>query len=116
MVYIGQAQGKGRYPGGRAGSLIAGPSPAPDIQFLFIKAHCDRSLIADRLGVKNMRDRDMGLFLSIIEQRVVQLLLVQSFLEAQVGGGGRRGAGLGVVVVVVVVRRGGGGPGGGGLS
>ncbi|XP_020040399.2 outer dynein arm-docking complex subunit 1 isoform X1 [Castor canadensis] len=54
-----------------------------DIQFLFIKAHCDRSLIADRLGVKNMRDRDMGLFLSIIEQRVVQLLLVQSFLEAQ---------------------------------
>ena len=31
-----------------------------------------------------MRDRDISLFLSLIEKRLVQLLTVQAFLETQV--------------------------------
>ncbi|KAL1769058.1 coiled-coil domain-containing protein 114 isoform X1 [Sigmodon hispidus] len=55
-----------------------------DIQLLFDKAQCDSSVIKDLLGVKTyMRDRDMGLFLSTIEKRLVQLLVVQAFLEVQ---------------------------------
>lgn len=53
---------------------------------LFNKAKCDSSVIKDLLGVKTyMRDRDIGLFLSTIEKRLVQLLTVQAFLEVQVG-------------------------------
>ncbi|XP_021070072.1 coiled-coil domain-containing protein 114 isoform X2 [Mus pahari] len=55
-----------------------------DIQVLFDKAKCDSSVIKDLLGVKTyMRDRDIGLFLSTIEKRLVQLLTVQAFLEVQ---------------------------------
>uniref|UniRef100_A0A8C6RYN0 Coiled-coil domain containing 114 n=1 Tax=Nannospalax galili TaxID=1026970 RepID=A0A8C6RYN0_NANGA len=55
-----------------------------DVQLLFDKAHCDSSVIKDLLGVKSyIRDRDMGLFLSTIEKRLVQLLTVQAFLEVQ---------------------------------
>ncbi|XP_031242527.1 coiled-coil domain-containing protein 114 isoform X2 [Mastomys coucha] len=55
-----------------------------DIQVLFDKAKCDSSVIKDLLGVKTyMRDRDIGLFLSTIERRLVQLLTVQAFLEVQ---------------------------------
>uniref|UniRef100_A0A8D2DAI8 ODAD1 central coiled coil region domain-containing protein n=1 Tax=Sciurus vulgaris TaxID=55149 RepID=A0A8D2DAI8_SCIVU len=55
-----------------------------DIQLLFTKAHCDRSVIDDLLGVKtHMRDRDISLFLSLIEKRLVHLLTVQAFLDAQ---------------------------------
>uniref|UniRef100_A0A7N9CYK6 ODAD1 central coiled coil region domain-containing protein n=1 Tax=Macaca fascicularis TaxID=9541 RepID=A0A7N9CYK6_MACFA len=55
-----------------------------DIQLLFTKAHCDGSMIDDLLGVKTgMADRDMGLFLSLIEKRLVELLTVQAFLDAQ---------------------------------
>ncbi|XP_032749485.1 coiled-coil domain-containing protein 114 isoform X2 [Rattus rattus] len=55
-----------------------------DIQVLFDKAQCDDSVIKDLLGVKTyMRDRDIGLFLSTIEKRLVQLLMVQAFLEVQ---------------------------------
>ncbi|XP_063471880.1 outer dynein arm-docking complex subunit 1 isoform X2 [Symphalangus syndactylus] len=55
-----------------------------DIQLLFTKAHCDSSMIDDLLGVKtSMGDRDMGLFLSLIEKRLVELLTVQAFLDAQ---------------------------------
>lgn len=55
-----------------------------DIQVLFDKAQCDSSVIKDLLGVKTyMRDRDIGLFLSTIEKRLVQLLTVQAFLEVQ---------------------------------
>ncbi|XP_054318961.1 outer dynein arm-docking complex subunit 1 isoform X3 [Pongo pygmaeus] len=55
-----------------------------DIQLLFTKAHCDSSMIDDLLGVKtSMGDRDMGLFLSLIEKRLVELLTVQAFLHAQ---------------------------------
>uniref|UniRef100_A0A2K5MDH2 Outer dynein arm docking complex subunit 1 n=1 Tax=Cercocebus atys TaxID=9531 RepID=A0A2K5MDH2_CERAT len=55
-----------------------------DIQLLFTKAHCDSSMIDDLLGVKTgMADRDMGLFLSLIEKRLVELLTVQAFLDAQ---------------------------------
>lgn len=32
-----------------------------------------------------MRDRDIGLFLGLIEKRLVELLTVQAFLETQVG-------------------------------
>ncbi|XP_062946815.1 outer dynein arm-docking complex subunit 1 isoform X2 [Cynocephalus volans] len=54
------------------------------IQFLVTKAHCDRSIIDDLLGVKtHMRDRDVGLFLGIIEKRLVELLTVQAFLDTQ---------------------------------
>ncbi|XP_057617080.1 outer dynein arm-docking complex subunit 1 isoform X1 [Chionomys nivalis] len=55
-----------------------------DIQLLFEKAQCDSSVIKDLLGVKtHLRDRDMHLFLSTIEKRLVQLLTVQAFLEVQ---------------------------------
>nr|XP_048299381.1 outer dynein arm-docking complex subunit 1 isoform X2 [Myodes glareolus]XP_048299390.1 outer dynein arm-docking complex subunit 1 isoform X2 [Myodes glareolus] len=55
-----------------------------DIQLLFDKAQCDSSVIKDLLGVKTyLRDRDMRLFLSTIEKRLVQLLTVQAFLEVQ---------------------------------
>ncbi|XP_005084742.1 outer dynein arm-docking complex subunit 1 isoform X1 [Mesocricetus auratus] len=55
-----------------------------DIQLLFDKAQCDSSVIKDLLGVKTyIRDRDMGLFLSTIEKRLVQLLIMQAFLEVQ---------------------------------
>ncbi|XP_023038258.1 coiled-coil domain-containing protein 114 isoform X2 [Piliocolobus tephrosceles] len=55
-----------------------------DIQLLFTKARCDGSMIDDLLGVKTgMADRDVGLFLSLIEKRLVELLTVQAFLDAQ---------------------------------
>ncbi|XP_047384608.1 outer dynein arm-docking complex subunit 1 isoform X2 [Sciurus carolinensis] len=55
-----------------------------DIQLLFTKARCDSSVIDELLGVKtHMRDRDMSLFLSLIEKRLVYLLTVQAFLDAQ---------------------------------
>ncbi|XP_012302098.2 outer dynein arm-docking complex subunit 1 [Aotus nancymaae] len=54
------------------------------IQLLFTKACCDSSMIEDLLGVKtSMRDRDLGLFLSLIEKRLVELLTLQAFLDAQ---------------------------------
>ncbi|XP_035303052.1 coiled-coil domain-containing protein 114 isoform X4 [Cricetulus griseus] len=54
------------------------------IQLLFDKAQCDSSAIKDLLGVQAyMRDRDVGLFLSTIEKRLVQLLTVQAFLVVQ---------------------------------
>ncbi|XP_037019857.2 outer dynein arm-docking complex subunit 1 [Artibeus jamaicensis] len=54
------------------------------IQQLFTRAHCDSTIIDDLLGVKtHMRDRDISLFLSLIEKRLVELLTVQAFLEAQ---------------------------------
>ncbi|XP_051004518.1 outer dynein arm-docking complex subunit 1 [Acomys russatus] len=55
-----------------------------DIQILFDNAQCDSSAIKDLLGVKTyMRDRDLSLFLSTIEKRLVELLIVQAFLEHQ---------------------------------
>uniref|UniRef100_A0A8C2UZN8 Outer dynein arm docking complex subunit 1 n=1 Tax=Chinchilla lanigera TaxID=34839 RepID=A0A8C2UZN8_CHILA len=55
-----------------------------DIQLLFTKAHCDSKIIDDLLGVKtHTRDRDIGLFLGIIEKRLVELLTVQAFLNMQ---------------------------------
>ncbi|XP_004646590.1 coiled-coil domain-containing protein 114 [Octodon degus] len=55
-----------------------------DIQLLFTKAHCDSRIIDDLLGVKtHTRDRDIGLFLAIIEKRMVELLTVQAFLDMQ---------------------------------
>ena len=69
----------------------------PDIQHLFTRVQCDSTLINDLLGVKtHMRDRDISLFLSLIEKRLVQLLTVQAFLETQVlcrGHGGWGGEG-----------------------
>uniref|UniRef100_H0WSL4 Outer dynein arm docking complex subunit 1 n=2 Tax=Otolemur garnettii TaxID=30611 RepID=H0WSL4_OTOGA len=54
------------------------------IQLLFTKAHCDSSIIDDLLGVKDyMQDRDIGLFLGLIEKRLVELLTVQAFLDSQ---------------------------------
>ncbi|XP_070306704.1 outer dynein arm-docking complex subunit 1 isoform X3 [Odocoileus virginianus] len=54
------------------------------IQHLFTRVQCDSTLISDLLGVKtHMRDRDISLFLSLIEKRLVQLLTVQAFLETQ---------------------------------
>lgn len=71
------------------GSLTIWPSLIPDIQVLFEKAQCDSSVIKDLLGVKSyIRDRDISLFLSTIEKRLVQLLMVQAFLKVQVGGPG----------------------------
>ncbi|KAB0398453.1 hypothetical protein E2I00_014841, partial [Balaenoptera physalus] len=59
---------------------------ANDIQRLFTRAQCDSTVINDLLGVKShMRDRDIGLFLGLIEKRLVELLTVQAFLETQVG-------------------------------
>ncbi|XP_070414181.1 outer dynein arm-docking complex subunit 1 isoform X1 [Equus przewalskii] len=55
-----------------------------DVQQLFTKAQCDSTVIKDLLGVKNfMRDRDIGLFLGLIEKRLVELLTVQAFLDSQ---------------------------------
>ncbi|KAM5209666.1 outer dynein arm-docking complex subunit 1 isoform 1-T2 [Hipposideros larvatus] len=55
-----------------------------DIQQLFTKAQCDSTIINDLLGVKTqMRDRDIGLFLGLIEKRLVELLTVQAFLAVQ---------------------------------
>lgn len=68
--------------------MTVGPSLTPDIQELFTKAKCDSSVIDDLLGVRtHMRDRDMSLFLSLIEKRLVYLLTVQAFLDVQVGQG-----------------------------
>ncbi|KAK1329996.1 hypothetical protein QTO34_010180 [Cnephaeus nilssonii] len=54
------------------------------IQQLFTKAHCDNTIINDLLGVKTyMRDRDIGLFLGLIEKRLVELLTVQAYQDAQ---------------------------------
>ncbi|XP_053771393.1 outer dynein arm-docking complex subunit 1 isoform X3 [Desmodus rotundus] len=54
------------------------------IQQLFTRAHCDSTVIDDLLGVKTrMRDRDISLFLGLIEKRLVELLTVQAFLDAQ---------------------------------
>ncbi|XP_023988212.2 outer dynein arm-docking complex subunit 1 [Physeter macrocephalus] len=54
------------------------------IQRLFTRAQCDSTVISDLLGVKiHMRDRDIGLFLGLIEKRLVELLTVQAFLETQ---------------------------------
>ncbi|XP_032985107.1 outer dynein arm-docking complex subunit 1 isoform X2 [Rhinolophus ferrumequinum] len=55
-----------------------------DIQKLFTKAQCDSTIINDLLGVKTcMRDRDISLFLGLIEKRLVELLTVQAFLAVQ---------------------------------
>nr|XP_006208739.1 coiled-coil domain-containing protein 114 [Vicugna pacos] len=55
-----------------------------DIQRIFTRAQCDNTIINDLLGVKtHMRDRDIGLFLGLIEKRLVELLTVQAFLESQ---------------------------------
>nr|XP_010945186.1 outer dynein arm-docking complex subunit 1 isoform X1 [Camelus bactrianus]XP_045366588.1 outer dynein arm-docking complex subunit 1 isoform X1 [Camelus bactrianus]XP_045366589.1 outer dynein arm-docking complex subunit 1 isoform X1 [Camelus bactrianus] len=55
-----------------------------DIQRVFTRAQCDNTIINDLLGVKtHMRDRDIGLFLGLIEKRLVELLTVQAFLESQ---------------------------------
>ncbi|XP_006897398.1 PREDICTED: coiled-coil domain-containing protein 114 [Elephantulus edwardii] len=55
-----------------------------DLQLLFTKAQCDSSAINDLLGVKTqMRDRDIGLYLSLIEKRMIQLLVVQAFLNSK---------------------------------
>ncbi|XP_036741389.2 outer dynein arm-docking complex subunit 1 isoform X2 [Manis pentadactyla] len=55
-----------------------------DIQRLFTRAQGDTTTINDLLGVKTyMRDRDVGLFLGLIEKRLVELLTVQAFLDAQ---------------------------------
>ncbi|KFO26256.1 Coiled-coil domain-containing protein 114 [Fukomys damarensis] len=55
-----------------------------DIQLLFTKAGCDSRIIDDLLGVRtHTRDRDVGLFLGIIEKRLVELLMVQAFLDTK---------------------------------
>ncbi|KAK2492320.1 hypothetical protein MC885_017342 [Smutsia gigantea] len=55
-----------------------------DIQELFTRAPGDTTTINDLLGVKTyMRDRDIGLVLGLIEKRLVELLTVQAFLDAQ---------------------------------
>lgn len=62
------------------------PPILPDIQQLFTRAQCDSTIINDLLGVKTcMRDRDIGLFLGLIEKRLMELLTVQAFLGTQVG-------------------------------
>uniref|UniRef100_A0A8C7B7P2 Outer dynein arm docking complex subunit 1 n=1 Tax=Neovison vison TaxID=452646 RepID=A0A8C7B7P2_NEOVI len=56
-----------------------------DLQQLFTRAKCDNTVIEDLLGVKtHMRDRDIGLFLGLIEKRLVELLSVQAYLDFQV--------------------------------
>lgn len=86
-------QGPGNLSGESAGTLrargdscsLSPPRPHPDIQSLFTKANCDRSAIDDLLGVKtHLRDRDLTLYLGIIEKRLVELLTVQAFLDMQV--------------------------------
>ncbi|XP_042825262.1 outer dynein arm-docking complex subunit 1 isoform X2 [Panthera tigris] len=55
------------------------------IQQLFTRAQCDNTIIKDLLGVKtHMRDRDIGLFLGLIEKRLVDLLTVQAFVDVRV--------------------------------
>ncbi|XP_004767502.2 outer dynein arm-docking complex subunit 1 isoform X1 [Mustela putorius furo] len=55
-----------------------------DLQQLFTRAKCDNTIIEDLLGVKtHMRDRDIGLFLGLIEKRLVELLSVQAYLDFQ---------------------------------
>ncbi|XP_027475984.2 coiled-coil domain-containing protein 114 isoform X1 [Zalophus californianus] len=55
-----------------------------DIQQLFTRAQCDNTIVKDLLGVKtHMRDRDIGLFLGLIEKRLVELLSVQAYLDFQ---------------------------------
>ncbi|XP_004381897.1 outer dynein arm-docking complex subunit 1 [Trichechus manatus latirostris] len=55
-----------------------------ELQQLFTQARCDSTIIDDLLGVKpQMRDRDIGLFLGLIEKRVVELLTVQAFLDSR---------------------------------
>uniref|UniRef100_G3TM60 Outer dynein arm docking complex subunit 1 n=1 Tax=Loxodonta africana TaxID=9785 RepID=G3TM60_LOXAF len=62
----------------------AGSPPCPDLQQLFTQAHCDSTVINDLLGIKTqMQDRDIGLFLGLIEKRVVELLTVQAFLDSK---------------------------------
>ncbi|XP_045842850.1 outer dynein arm-docking complex subunit 1 isoform X6 [Meles meles] len=57
-----------------------------DLQQLFTRAKCDNTVIEDLLGVKiHMRDRDIGLFLGLIEKRLVELLSVQAYLDFQGG-------------------------------
>ncbi|XP_040313496.1 outer dynein arm-docking complex subunit 1 isoform X2 [Herpailurus yagouaroundi] len=56
-----------------------------DIQQLFTRAQCDNTIIKDLLGVKtHMRDRDISLFLGLIEKRLVDLLTVQAYVDVQV--------------------------------
>ncbi|XP_044902430.1 outer dynein arm-docking complex subunit 1 isoform X1 [Felis catus] len=56
-----------------------------DIQQLFTRAQCDNTIIKDLLGVKtHMRDRDIGLFLGLIEKRLVDLLTVQAYVDVRV--------------------------------
>ncbi|XP_076987400.1 outer dynein arm-docking complex subunit 1 [Tamandua tetradactyla] len=53
-----------------------------DIQLLFTKAHCDSTVINELLGVRNrMRDREISLFLGLIEKRLMELLTVQAFSD-----------------------------------
>ncbi|KAM8790531.1 outer dynein arm-docking complex subunit 1 isoform 2-T2 [Rhynchonycteris naso] len=55
-----------------------------DIQQLFTRAQCDSTIINDLLGIKTyMRDRDIGLFLGLIEKRLVELLTVQAYVATQ---------------------------------
>nr|KAF6406294.1 coiled-coil domain containing 114 [Molossus molossus] len=54
------------------------------IQTLFTRANCDSTIIDDLLGVKTyMRDRDIHLFLGLIEKRLVELLTVKAYLNIQ---------------------------------
>ncbi|XP_043456336.1 outer dynein arm-docking complex subunit 1 [Prionailurus bengalensis] len=56
-----------------------------DIQQLFTRAQCDNTIIKDLLGVKtHMRDRDISLFLGLIEKRLVDLLTVQAYVDVRV--------------------------------
>ncbi|XP_073081808.1 outer dynein arm-docking complex subunit 1 isoform X2 [Manis javanica] len=78
-------------PEGRRGLVLSGLRIwdslcplTPDIQRLFIRVQGDTTTINDLLGVKTyMRDQDVGLFLGLIEKRLVELLAVQAFLDAQ---------------------------------
>lgn len=64
------------------------------IQKLFTRAQCDSTIIDDLLGVKTyMRDRDIHLFLGLIEKRLVELLTVQAYLDLQVERPGCGGTG-----------------------
>ncbi|GAB5581843.1 outer dynein arm-docking complex subunit 1 isoform X1 [Prionailurus iriomotensis] len=55
-----------------------------DIQQLFTRAQCDNTIIKDLLGVKtHMRDRDISLFLGLIEKRLVDLLTVQAYVDVR---------------------------------
>ncbi|TKC53837.1 hypothetical protein EI555_018587 [Monodon monoceros] len=67
----------------KTGTVVTSPVLG-DIQHLFTRAQCDSTVINDLLGVKShMRDRDIGLFLGLIEKRLMELLTVQAFLETQ---------------------------------